>query len=74
MAAFLGAWDSSFMALSREVKGHPLGGGMLKLEPRQAGQLLLAPVNTLPASAAHELRDAVCTMRPWRHYSEAEQR
>jgi adenine-specific DNA methylase len=74
MAAFLEAWDSSFMALSREIEGHPLGGGMLKLEPREAGQLLLAPAETLPANAADELRDAVATMRRWRHYSEAEQR
>ena len=47
MAAFVAAWDSSFMALSREIEGHPLGGGMLKLEPREAGQLLLAPAEAL---------------------------
>lgn len=69
MAAFLGAWDSSFMALSREVEGHPLGGGMLKLEPREAGQLLLAPAAALVDNAADELRDAVGTMRRWRHYA-----
>jgi adenine-specific DNA-methyltransferase len=69
MAAFLHAWDSSFMALSREVEGHPLGGGMLKLEPREAGQLLLAPAAAMPANAAHELSDAVGTMRRWRHHA-----
>lgn len=74
MAAFLGAWDSSFMALSREVEGHPLGGGMLKLEPREAGRLLLAPADTLPAKAALDLLDAVGTMRQWRHYAESERR
>jgi hypothetical protein len=72
MAAFLSAWDSSFMALSREVEGHPLGGGMLKLEPREAGQLLLAPAEAMPAEAARELRDALSTMRRWRHYAEGE--
>lgn len=69
MAAFLGAWDSPFMALSREVEGHPLGGGMLKLEPREAGQLLLAPADALPTKSARELREAVGTMQRWRHYA-----
>lgn len=70
MAAFLSAWDSPFLALSREIEGHPLGGGMLKLEPREAGQLLLAPVEFLPAGATNDLRDGVATMRRWRHYAE----
>lgn len=69
MAAFLAAWDSSFMALSREIEGHPLGGGMLKLEPREAGRLLLAPPGAVSAKAAKELREAVGTMRRWRHYA-----
>lgn len=72
MGRFLAAWDTPFMALSREIEGHPLGGGMLKLEPREAGQLLLAPAEALPAKAARELRDAVRTMREWRHYAEGE--
>ena len=70
MAAFLQSWDSPFMALSREIEGHPLGGGMLKLEPREAGQLLLAPPELRPALAANETKDAVRTMRRWRHYAE----
>lgn len=70
MAAFLAAWDGSFMALSREVEGHPLGGGMLKLEPREAGQLLLAPAEALPAKANRDLLEAVGTMRRWRHYAD----
>lgn len=69
MASFLAAWDSSFMALSREVEGHPLGGGMLKLEPREAGQLLLAPAELLPARTADGLNNALRTMRRWRHYA-----
>lgn len=69
MASFLAAWDTSFMALSREIEGHPLGGGMLKLEPREAGRLLWAPAETLPAKAASDLGEAVSTMRRWRHYA-----
>jgi hypothetical protein len=70
MASFLAAWDSSFMALSREIEGHPLGGGMLKLEPREAGQLLLAPAELLPARTTDGLNDALRTMRSWRHYTQ----
>ena len=69
MAHFIGAWESPFMALSREIEGHPLGGGMLKLEPREAGQLLLAPAELLPARASNDLLEAVGTMRRWRHYA-----
>ena len=29
-------WSSPFVRLSCELEGHPLGGGMLKLEPREA--------------------------------------
>lgn len=72
MAEFLGAWESPFMALSREIEGHPLGGGMLKLEPREAGQLLLAPAELSPALAAREIGEGVRTMRRWRHYAEGE--
>lgn len=70
MAALLRSWDSPFMALSREIEGHPLGGGMLKLEPREAGRLLLAPRELLPSLAAKETRDAVRIMQRWRHYAE----
>jgi hypothetical protein len=32
---------SPFVQLSCEIEGHPLGGGMLKLEPREASQIAL---------------------------------
>lgn len=73
MAAFVEAWDSPFMALSRELEGHPLGGGMLKLEPREAGQLLLAPAEHRDGGETGMLREAVETMRRWRHYPAAAQ-
>ncbi len=34
-------WLSSLTALSAELEGHALGGGMLKLEPREAGRVLV---------------------------------
>jgi hypothetical protein len=36
------AWQSSLTELSAEIEGHALGGGMLKLEPTEAGRVLVA--------------------------------
>ena len=36
------AWRSSLTALSVEIEGHGLGGGMLKLEPGEAARVLVA--------------------------------
>jgi hypothetical protein len=36
------AWHSSLTELSAELEGHALGGGMLKLEPTEAGRVVLA--------------------------------
>ena len=35
-------WQSSLSKLSAEIEGHPLGGGMLKLEPTEAERVLVA--------------------------------
>ncbi|MGC1484687.1 MAG: N-6 DNA methylase [Candidatus Acidiferrum sp.] len=35
-------WYSSLTSLSCEMEGHALGGGMLKLEPTEAGRVLVA--------------------------------
>jgi adenine-specific DNA-methyltransferase len=67
--AYLRAWGTPFVQLSCELEGHPLGGGMLKLEPREATQIIL------PASAASRrlnlgiIEDATETLRLWRHYA-----
>jgi adenine-specific DNA-methyltransferase len=43
-AQLAAAWLSSLTALSCELEGHTLGGGLLKLDPGEAGDiLLLAP-------------------------------
>ena len=39
---FVAAFYSSLTRLSCEMEGHPLGGGMLKLEPTEAERLLVA--------------------------------
>jgi len=35
-------WQSSLTQLSTELEGHAMGGGLLKLEPTEAGRVLLA--------------------------------
>jgi hypothetical protein len=67
----LRAWGTPFVQLSCELQGHPLGGGMLKLEPREATQIIL------PAPAASKqlrrtiIEEATQTLRQWRHYASA---
>lgn len=38
---FVAGWQSSLTRLSCEIEGHPLGGGMLKLEPFEAENVLI---------------------------------
>lgn len=53
-------------ALSAEIEGHPLGGGLLKLEPREAARIVLAdPADT--AALRQQVQDATRILRSWRH-------
>ena len=63
----LAAWETPFVGLSCEIEGHPLGGGLLKLEPREASRVVIpdkAAIADIPNSAISE---ALSTMRSWRH-------
>jgi hypothetical protein len=71
---YLAAWGSEFVQLSCEFEGHPLGGGMLKLEPREAAQIVLPPRAASKLIERVPLRDAIATMRQWRHYADARSR
>ncbi len=62
----LAAWGSDMTKLSCELEGHPLGGGMLKLEPREASAVLFA-MEGKTAAASELVREAVFEMRRWRH-------
>ncbi|MGJ5205029.1 Eco57I restriction-modification methylase domain-containing protein [Bradyrhizobium sp. HKCCYLR20261] len=62
-------WDSAFVAVSREIEGHPLGGGMLKLEPGEASRILIPSEELFPQLENSVMADAVSTMRRWRHYA-----
>lgn len=63
------AWNHPLCELSCELEGHPLGGGMLKLEPGEAANVRL-PVNGLKLSPAQieTIREATEEARRWRHY------
>lgn len=62
-------WDHPLAKLSFELEGHPLGGGMLKLEPREAGQIALATEKLqLSLKDSRLLQSAYRQLREWRHY------
>lgn len=67
----LATWGSEFVQLSCELEGHPLGGGMLKLEPREATQIVLPAPAAIKRMNAAVIAEAIQTMRSWRHYGEA---
>ena len=69
-AALLSAWQSPLTQLSCELEGHALGGGVLKLEPREAARVLLSNPNSMPAGTSAELEEATSVLRSWRHYAE----
>lgn len=68
----LDTWESPFIKLSSELEGHPLGGGMLKLEPREASQIALPSEATLSKLNKSMVEDALSTLRQWRHYAVAQ--
>ena len=61
------AWGSPVGRLSCEIEGHPLGGGMLKLEPGEARNVLLAPDAMIDQRDGALLEEGVEVMRHWRH-------
>lgn len=65
----LKTWETSFVKLSCELEGHSLGGGMLKVEPREATQIILPPQALFPELVGPTIDCAVKTMRSWRHYA-----
>ncbi len=62
-------WESPFVRLSCEIEGHPLGGGMLKLEPREAGRIVLPTESALLQREGAVIQEALSIMREWRHYA-----
>lgn len=68
-AALAKAWSHPLARLSCEMEGHPLGGGMLKVEPGEAARILLPrPTLRLSAREFGLLEEGIEAMRRWRHY------
>lgn len=61
-------WDHPLTRLSCELEGHPLGGGMLKLEPREAARILLPAPEPLDPEHERTVHDSLDVLRRWRHY------
>src|SRR5262249_49148070 len=68
-AHLMTAWESPFLKLSCEIEGHPLGGGMLKLEPGEASRIVFPPPAVLSRLNDTIIEEAITTMRTWRHYA-----
>ena len=59
-------WNTPLTAMSCEIEGHPLGGGVLKLEPREALRVAVSREDLKPESE-RLLREGVDLMQQWRH-------
>ena len=66
----LSAWRSPLANLSCELEGHALGGGMLKLEIREASRVILPLGGSVAHQPTAEIEEAVSAMRRWRHYAD----
>ena len=67
-AAIQKGWASPLAEFSREIEGHPLGGGMLKLEPGEARRILLPKLSFTPTSEQiAAIEEGRSLMRTWRH-------
>jgi hypothetical protein len=62
------AWQSPLARLSCELEGHPLGGGMLKLEPREAQRVIIPSDASLSPDHAAIVAGGLNRMKQWRHY------
>lgn len=63
--------QSPLFQLSCEIEGHPLGGGMLKIEPREASNILVPEDRPFDKTNARIVRDGISALQVWRHYEAA---
>ena len=64
----LSAWHTPLAQLSCELEGHALGGGVLKLELKEAARVILPLLGSATLQPIAEIEEAVSVMRSWRHY------
>ncbi len=60
-------WNRPLTQLSCELEGHPLGGGLLKLEPREASRVLLYRGQPVQRSTQRIIQEGIATLQAWRH-------
>lgn len=63
-------WRQPITQLSCELEGHPLGGGMLKLEPREAQNVVLNRCTSWTPERESLIAEGLDVMRSWRHYGQ----
>jgi adenine-specific DNA-methyltransferase len=61
------AWAQPFTALSCEIEGHPLGGGLLKLEPSEASNIRLLMFDGPDNGWTELIQQGVDVLKNWRH-------
>lgn len=61
------AWSKPLTTLSCEIEGHPLGGGMLKIEPREAQRVAMSFAARVDRRIDGMLLEGLHTLRAWRH-------
>lgn len=71
LGRILAAQNSPLFQLSSEIEGHPLGGGMLKLEPREACNILIPQLQMLEGLDKKVIRSGISALQKWRHYETA---
>ena len=69
--ACLQGWNGLLTVLSCEVEGHALGGGLLKLEPGEAREVLLGQRVRLSREHRGILELGIRELRGWRNVKEA---
>jgi hypothetical protein len=63
------AWNHPVCDLSIEIEGHPLGGGLLKIEPSEASRILLSfNGNGRNGFDYRAIQEGIEIARSWRHY------
>ena len=69
LASLRKRWKHPLTRLSCEIEGHPLGGGMLKVEPREGARILLPrPRFRMSEREREAVEGGIRTMQRWRHY------
>ena len=67
LPALMHAWRNPLRELSCEIEGHPLGGGLLKVEPREASRILIGRPTGWSVHDDNAAREGLTILRSWRH-------